>query len=123
MNFRSVSFGVVLVSVLFGDTAIAQESVDAEELVVQSGDFPVSLERIKRQLERVPTDTNNKSLLRLNYYIDVYARAPRINLFVSFDVHSGPTRSGSPTHNEMLRAMTPNKWRSSAASRSGVIGW
>ncbi len=90
-------------------------SLPAEEL-------PVSLDRIKRQLDRLPP-THERSLLRLSYYIEVYGRLPRIDLVQGFDVHNGPVPYGVPTHAELLAVMSPREFRPAVAKLNSIIGW
>ena len=102
-----------------------QTRTDAQEITAKSPDeatssstpAPVSVERIQRQLDKFPVTTEKRDLLRLNYYITVYASAPAINVLENYDLRIGPVQ-GAPTHNEMIKAMTPHKWQ-----RSGVASF
>ena len=73
-------------------------------------------------------------LLRLTARINVYARAQAVEVLRGFNVESwrspmggrtgGAIAYGSPTHNEMMSAMTPEFWRQRASSLAGIgIGW
>ncbi len=111
---RALYFGLALacVLVLSAGRAVAQESTaESAEPVLDAVELPVSLERIKRRLDKLPETKEGRSLLRLNYYIDVYGRAPGINVFESFDLHTGPIPYGAPSHYELLSAATPPQWR------------
>ena len=94
----------------------ADTRLDAEQL-------PVSLERIKRKLDRLAVAANDRSVLRLRFYVEVYGRAPRINIFEGFDVHNGPVPYGAPTHTTMRDVATPIEFRSPVANIGNVIGW
>ena len=85
--------------------------------------LPVSLERIKRRMAAVREAGNGRKLLNLNYYVDVYARAPSIELFRDFDPDGEAVSYGSPTHLEMLEAVTPREWRPRAVSTGNLFGW
>ncbi len=85
-------------------------------------ELPVPLERIKRQLDRLPP-THERSLLRLSYYIEVYGRLPRIDLVQGFDVHNGPVPYGAPTHAELLAVISPREFRPAVATLNNIIGW
>ncbi|MYH27368.1 MAG: hypothetical protein F4018_19930 [Acidobacteria bacterium] len=99
------------------DAPSAVETVDASRL-------PVSLERIKRRMAAAePTREGRRGLLDLNFYIDVYARAPAIELLRDFDLDSENVSYGSPTHREMLEAATPREWRPRAISTGNLFGW
>ena len=86
-------------------------------------ELPVSLERIKRRLHRLPPTHEERSLLRLSYYIEVYGRLPRIDLVQGFDVHNGPVPYGAPTHAELLAVMSPREFRPAVAKLNSIIGW
>ncbi|MYD87694.1 MAG: hypothetical protein F4Y14_16815 [Acidobacteria bacterium] len=99
------------------DAPSAVETVDASRL-------PVSLERIKRRMAAAEaTREGLRGLLDLNFYIDVYARAPAIELLRDFDLDSENVSYGSPTHREMLEAATPREWRPRAISTGNLFGW
>ena len=99
------------------DALSAVETVDASRL-------PVSLERIKRRMAAAePTREGRRGLLDLNFYVDVYARAPAIELLRDFDPDSENVSYGSPTHREMLEAATPREWRPRAISTGNLFGW
>ncbi len=89
--------------------------------------LPVSLERIKRRLDRLTPTHEERSLLRLSDYIEVYGRLPRIDLVQGFDVHNGPVPYGAPTHAELLAellaVMSPREFRPAVAKLNSIIGW
>ena len=89
---------------------------DAEEL-------PVSMDRIRRQLERLPPNTDGETLLELSYYVEVYGLAPQIDIIRDFDVRNGPVPYSAPTHTEMITVMTPRLYRVPTAFSIPVIGW
>ncbi len=86
-------------------------------------ELPVSLERIKQQLDRLPPTHEERSLLRLSYYVEVYGRLPRIDLVQGFDVHNGPVPFGVPTDAELLAIMSPREFRPAVAKLNSIIGW
>ena len=96
---------------------------DRDLVPLPAEELPVSLERIKRQLDRLPPTRKERSLLRLSYYIEVYGRSPRIDIVRGFDVHNGPVPCGAPTHSEMLTAMSSREHRPAVVNLNGVIGW
>jgi hypothetical protein len=77
-----------------------------------SSELPVSIERIRRKLAQAPRATGGG--LRLEYYVEVYGKSPRIDLFTDFDPAVGPVQYGSPTHREFLDLVTPEEFRSPA---------
>ncbi len=82
-----------------------QVSTGEQSGTLPAEDLPVSLERITRKLAQV--EPSQSSVLRLDYYVEVYGRAPRIDVFQAFDVHSGPVPYGAPTHAELLSLILP----------------
>ena len=105
--------------------ASAQEpGADPAVTAVNPSELPVSLDRIKRRMAAI-RDTEQegrRDLLNLSYYVDVYARAPAIELLGNFDLDSESVSYGAPTHVEMLEVMTPREWRPGAVSTGNVFG-
>lgn len=85
--------------------------------------LPGSLERIKRRMAAVEEPRDGRRLLNLRYYVDVYARAPAIEILRNFDLESETVSYGSPTHLEMLEAATPREWRPRAISTGNLFRW
>ncbi len=96
---------------------------ETESAVLDAEDLGISLARIQRKLDRLPDGAQARSLLRLNYYVQVYAKAPPLTLFRGFDVHNGPVPYGTPMHNDMLNVMHPNELYPSAVNLNPVLGW
>jgi len=72
----------------------------------------VSFDRIKRLLaDRAPSE--NKSGLKLNYYVEVVALAPTIQLFTREELAPrGVIPWGGPTHADIVNLLTPIEFRS-----------
>ena len=120
------SFAVALGIGLAAPVAAAAQEPEAETAVeaVDASALPVSLERIKRRMAATErTQEGRRGLLDLNFYVDVYARAPAIELLRDFDLDSETVSYGSPTHREMLEAATPREWRPRAISTGNLFGW
>lgn len=94
----------------------ANEALRAEKL-------PISIERIQRKLAQAPRSSANPLSLRLEYYIEVYGKAPRLDLFTDFDLEHGPVPYGAPTHAEFLQLLTPQEFRAPAADFPALIAW
>ena len=121
-----IDFAVALGIGLAAPVAAAAQEPDAETAVeaVDASALPVSLERIKRRMAATErTQEGRRGLLDLNFYVDVYARAPAIELLRDFDLDSETVSYGSPTHREMLEAATPREWRPRAISTGNLFGW
>lgn len=73
----------------------------------------VSLDRIRRLLRETPPTKRSEvsSLLKLEYYIDVVGRSPRIEFFKDFDIGKATAvQYGGMTHAEFMRITAP-PWR------------
>ena len=91
---------------------------------VGANEMPVSLDRIRRRLAAAEeAQEGRRTLLDLNFYVDVYARAPAIELLRDLDPQSESVPYGAPTHLEMLEAATPREWRPRAISTGNLFGW
>ena len=72
--------------------------------------LPLDLGRIQRELSRSP-DSESRDGLKFRYFLQIYGTAPQLKIFTETDnlVH-GPVPYGAPTHQEMLRVMTPKEF-------------
>ena len=133
MRLPLIACAVVLAAVLAAPAAAGQEPVGADGATLDTGAFPFSVDRIKRRMAALPA-AEQRLLLRLTARINVYARAQAVEVLRGFNVESwrspmggrtgGAIAYGSPTHNEMVSAMTPEFWRQRASSLAGIgIGW
>jgi hypothetical protein len=85
--------------------------------------LPINLERIHRQL-RQTTVREERDGLNLRYIVDVFGQAPPLQLFSKQDnLQFGPTPYGAPTHQDMLRIMTPQEFSAPAATFGNVLNW
>ena len=115
---------VVLVfslTIIAAGPATAQESSETPWFDAEA--LPISLERIKRQLDRLPVRDEERNLLYLSYYVEVYGRAPRINVIQNFDIHNGQVPYGAPSHAEMIAVATPREFRTPALMSFPLFGW
>jgi hypothetical protein len=79
----------------------------------------ISFQRIKRELgDRAPSTTS--SPLKLNYYVEVTALAPTIQLFTPQELVAGPVPGGPPTHWEMVAHVTRPEFRAPSVPISSL---
>ena len=79
----------------------------------------ISFERVKRELgDRAPS--TNETPLKLNYYVEVTALAPRIVLFTPQELTAGPVPGGPPTHWEMVAHVTKPEFRAPSVPISSL---
>lgn len=106
------------------DKADSTTSVTVSESTVDVSRLPINLDRIQRQLLRQSTVRDESDGLRLRYVIDVFGQAPRIELFGNRDFSlTGPAPYGAPTHQDMLRVMTPQEFSAPAANFGNLFRW
>ena len=109
---------IMLVLLVIPAAPMRTDQVASKE-VLSSTELPVLLERIRRKLDRLPSSQEERNLLRLNYYINVYGSPPELDLLKGFDIHHGPVPYLS-TRSELLRVTTPRHFQPAVAT---IIGW
>jgi len=96
--------------------AQAEQSQPQAKAAPPGGDLPamgVSLDRIRRLLRETPPTTlsGTSSLLKLEFYIEVVGRPPRIEFFKDFNIGRGTAvQYGGMTHAEFMKVTAP-PWR------------
>lgn len=84
--------------------------------------YPVSLDRIRRGLVGTPRTRESRRGLKIEYYVEVYGRAPKVDLFTREEnLTSAPVMYGGMTHQEFLQVVTPQEFRAPAADIPGAI--
>ena len=86
--------------------------------------LPLDLHRIERQLRQTAEREERGDGLRIRYFVDVFGRAPQIELFAPGEnVTNGPVPWGAPTHQQMLEVMTPKEFRSPTMDFAAFMRW
>ena len=84
----------------------------------------VSLSRIQRQLriaesrEQVARDG-----FRLEFNVQVYGTAPKIEVLKGLDLFNGPVPGSAPSHQQFLEYVTPQIYRSPTMPVGALAGW
>ena len=116
---------VLLLSVLvlspLAPVKTAAQEVDGTPL--PAVELPVNLERVKTKLAALLATDKGRSLLQLSYYLEVYGRAPRLNLLRGFDLDTGPVPFGGPSHADMRALWTPEEFSSPVADLGSFFDW
>jgi hypothetical protein len=125
-SFRKVTATALIGTLLSlgAPAAVRAQSPEPErrEPATKEPELPVSLERIRRELSQQARTSESRDGLRLSYYVEVYGRAPRLELFSPEEnLTSAPVQYGGMTHQEFLRVVTPEEFRSPAADIPGAI--
>ena len=85
--------------------------------------LPVSLQRIQRAIQQ-SSSTDTHEGLRIVYQVDVYGRAPALELFTKGDdVVNGPVPNSAPTHKQMMDQWTPQEFKAPVADFSALMRW
>jgi hypothetical protein len=122
MRVTALALVVALLAVPAGLAAQEQQPAQAqqapqlptpEQVEAAQRELPVSVERIRRKLAQQPATRTDG--LRLDYYVEVYGRYSKIDLFTDIDTTSGAVQYGSPTHAEFLNLVTPQEFKSPPA--------
>jgi hypothetical protein len=98
---------------------------DAQAPPVDATKLGVSMSRIKRGLRLSEArEQTSGSPLKLEYQIQVFGTAPRIDVLGDFDIRGGaPLSYGAPTHSDFVNQWTPQAYRSPRVPLSSLAGW
>ena len=105
--------------------ALAQESPQpAPEPAIDATRLGVDLSRIQRGLRLA--ESKEKSAadgLRLDFSIQVYGQAPRIEVLNGIDLFNGAVPGTAPSHRQMIEFWTPPIYRQPAMPVSALAAW
>jgi hypothetical protein len=122
MGFRFL-FAAALCAGFAGPAMAGQgKSADGTVVTVTPGveldRLPVNVARIGKQLRQTEV-REERNGLRLRYDIQVYGDAPRFKLVTPLDnLLIGGVPNSAPTHNDMIRQMTPKEFSTPVFSTS-----
>ena len=112
---------LAVVALVFGAAlpALAQEArpapppESADTIYIDPTKLGVSLDRIQKGLRIAEAREQSKQEgLRLEYNVQVFGTAPRIDVLSGFDLFNGIVPDSSPTHREFIEYVTPQIYRS-----------
>jgi hypothetical protein len=109
---------VVLLAIALSGPGLFAAGQQASE----TKDPPVSLARIKRELNR-PRQVESLNELRLAYYVSVSADAPQVNIFKDFDWKHGTVPGSAPSHQELFQQVTPKEFSAPVADFTAIAAW
>jgi hypothetical protein len=126
MNVMHAGIGAMVLLGLTGAVSAQNREPSAPrpaESTIDVSRLPLNLERIQREL-RASTIREERDGLTLRYQVDVYGRAPEIDLFGPEDnLTTGPVPYGAPTHQEMIEHVTPREFRSPVMDFGALFRW
>ncbi len=122
--------GLVLLTLLAGlaAPALAQETppAQAKDPVIDATKLGVDLSRIQKGLRFAESKEKQKTsadALRLDFAIQVYGQAPRIDVLTGIDLFNGAVPGSAPTHNQMIEHWTPVIYRTPGLPVSALAYW
>ena len=110
-------FALLALAISLSSPAWAQQPAPpapAAEAGIDATKLGVSLSRIQKGL-RI-TESRDKaalsgSALRLEFQVQVYGQAPKIEFFKGVDLFTGPVPGTAPTHRQFIEFVTPSIYR------------
>jgi len=123
---------LVLTALLIGLSAPAwaqdtQPAPPAEaEPAIDVTKLGVSLDRIQRGLRVTETrekDREAGNALRLEFQVQVYGMAPKIEVLKDVDLFNGPVPGSAPTHRQFIEHVTPQIYRTPGLPVSALAFW
>jgi hypothetical protein len=123
MRKTLITLMAVLTASIVSVPAFAQQSSPPQPAVnVQR--LPLDMQRIQRAIQQSSSSPDTHQGLRFLYQVDVYGRAPALELFTDADdLANGPVPRSAPTHKDMLEQMTPQEFRSPPADLTTIFRW
>jgi hypothetical protein len=102
-----------------------QVPATSPETTVDASKMGVSMSRIKKGLRVTESrQTTSSAPMKLEYQLQVFGAAPRIDILQDFNIGQGaPLSYGAPTHNEFITQWTPQAFRAPVASLSSIAFW
>lgn len=115
-----------LTALLLGLAAPAWAQEPPAEAPVDPNRFGVSLERIQKGLfltESREKDQQAGTAFRLEYQVQVYGMAPKIEVLKGVDLLNGPVPGSAPSHRQFIEHVTPQIYRTPGLPLSAGIFW
>jgi hypothetical protein len=120
--FRSLAAAALLVAL--SRPAFAQEAPPAQDEEVDATKMGVSLGRIQKGLRLAESaEEKSGSALRLNFQIQVYGQAPKIDVLKDYDLINGQVPGSPPTHRDIIEFLTPPIFRTPGFPIAALVGW
>jgi hypothetical protein len=96
----------------------------ADAQVIDAGKMGVDLARIQKGL-RVAESREKMTAdgLRLDFSVQVYGQAPKIDVLSGIDLFNGGVPGSAPSHRQMIEFWTPQIYRSPTMPVSALAFW
>ena len=121
--------GLALVALLLSWSSLAwaqdKAAPRAADAPADAVNFGVSLERIQRGLRL--TESREKArqsgAFHLEYQVQVYGMAPKIEVLKGVDLFNGPVPGTAPSHQQFIEYVTPQIYRTPGLPVSAAAFW
>jgi len=109
------------------DAQQAPAAVDpAADAAIDATKLGVSLERIQKGLRLTESRDKEKqtgTALRLEFQVQVYGMAPKIEVLKGIDLMNGQVPGSAPSHRQLIEHVTPVIYRTPVMPLSALAGW
>ncbi len=123
---RGLAIVVLLMSHAAPALAQQQEPAPAQETspAIDATKLGVSLPRIRKGLRTTESQEKQSGTgLRLEFRVQVFGQAPRIDILKDVDVLNGDAPNSAPTHRQIIEFLTPQIYRTPVMPLSVLAGW
>ena len=120
---------VLALLVVIGSLAAPGYAQDAQpaaepEVQIDATKLGVSLSRIQRGLFIAESrEQQSGDAVRLQFNVQVYGMAPRIEVLKGVDLFNGAVPGSAPSHRQMIEFVTPQIYRSPTMPVSALAFW
>lgn len=109
-------------------SALAQDTTSAPaadpQPAIDATKLGVSLARIRKGLRTAESkEKDTRDGLRIEFQIQVYGQAPRIELLKGVDLVHGAVPGTAPSHRDVVDFLTPQMYRTPALPVSALATW
>jgi hypothetical protein len=120
--------GLVVLVLLAGlaAPAAAQDKQPPPDPPIDATKLGVDLARIQKGLrfaESREKEQSSADALRLDFSIQVYGQAPKIDVLNGIDLFNGAVPGTAPTHNQLIEHWTPPIYRTPGLPISALAYW
>jgi len=121
---RGLAVLIVLAGLAMPVFAQDPQPVPAPDPEIDATKLGVDLARIKRGLRVAETkEILTTEGLRLNFSVQVYGQAPKIDVLQGIDLFNGAVPGSAPSHNQMIEYWTPEIYRTPGLPISALAFW
>lgn len=100
------------------------ETPTADQPAIDATKLGVSLSRIQKGLRTAEAkEKDMRDGLRLEFQIQVFGQAPRIEVLSGLDLVNGAVPGTAPTHAQIVEFLTPQIYRSPVMPVSALAAW